>query len=125
MLIFTATFQDGSTKLLQGMLYLKLPVLIPTDPLMDDFWYLGLHPMGFNESGSTYGQTSLQNILSYEQWQYLKKLLKPIVIIDGFWSGDKRSRTAIPHYRPTNTDPLKMMSYQDATMEVLLTRFHY
>ncbi|HPF10888.1 MAG TPA: hypothetical protein PKW08_02160 [Flavobacteriaceae bacterium] len=116
MLIFTATFQDGSTKTTQGMLHLKLPV-IPTDPLMDDFDIWGSIPwQGFNESAPHTGKLHYRIFYHTNNGNTLKKLLKPIVIIDGFDPGDKRkiqdSDSPLPPNKHRSIE--EMMSYQDA-----------
>lgn len=89
-LTLTAVFQDGSTKITQSMVHLKLPI-INSDPLTEDFNLWGDIPwQGFNESSAHVGKLSYRIFYHTNNGNTQKILVKPIIIIDGFDPGDKR-----------------------------------
>lgn len=89
-LTFTATFADGSSKTTEGMIHVKLPAPPPTD-LVDTNYIWGSIPWrGFNESEAHVGKLKYRTFYHTNNGNTLKKLVKPIVIIDGFDPGDRR-----------------------------------
>lgn len=113
-LTFTATFQDGSSKITQGILHLKLPAPPATDPLIDDHTLWGDIPwQGFNETSAHVGKLFYRTFYHTNNGNTLKKLVKPLIIIDGFDPGDKRkiqdSDSPLPNNEHRSIE--EMMSY--------------
>ncbi len=114
-LTFTATFLDGSSKITQGMLHLKLPAP-PPGLLVDTDTIWGTIPwQGFNETSAHVGKLIYRTFYHKNNGNTQKKLIKPLVIIDGFDPGDRRkiqdSDSPFPNNKHRSIE--EMMSYID------------
>mgnify|MGYP000229687033 CR=1 FL=1 len=94
-LTFTATFRDGTTKTTQGTLHVKVPqtnqARTANDPLIDNFTIDATIPyQGYGETSAVLGKLDYRVYYHTNNDNALKKLIKPIVIIDGFDPKDKR-----------------------------------
>lgn len=86
-LTFIATFADGTSKTTQGTLHVKLSNNLPPPPLVVDGVIDATIPFqGLDENSGYLGHLEYRVFYGNPQG----KMLKPIVIIDGFDPGDER-----------------------------------
>jgi len=109
----TAQFADGSSKTTQGT-FNYLPAPPPSGQFIENGSIWGnLYWQGFNESNAYRGKLDYR--IFYPNAQ--KKLMKPIVFIDGFDPGDKRKiQDSDPHPNLSNEDHKsieEMMNFTD------------
>ena len=120
----TAHFADGSSKTTQGIFHLKT-ALPANNTLIDNGSIWGTIPwQGFNENQAYIGKLDYR--IFYSSGNSQKKLLKPIVIIDGFDPGDKRKiQDSDPHPGLSNQEHRsieEIMSYVNSagnTIEII------
>ena len=115
----TATFADGSSKTTQGIFNLKA-ALPSNDTLIDNGSIWGNIPwQGFNETQAYIGKLDYR--IFYSSGNSQKKLMKPVVIIDGFDPGDRRKiQDSDPHPGLTNQEHRsieEMMTYRNSSGE--------
>lgn len=113
---FTVTFSDNSTHVTYGKLYAKVAsqrIEGVTGYTTEDFTLTASVPFqGYNETTSTYAQIQYRIFYSTTQ----KKLMKPIIISDGFDPGDKRKIQAsdyINYVQGKDFSIEDMMGYTD------------
>ena len=94
-LMFTAIFEDGTTKTTKSKLHVKFSATgqqrLMTDPLVDSFTITSTIPFqGYDETSPIYGELEYRIFYHKNNGNTQKTLLKPIIIIDGFDPEDKR-----------------------------------
>lgn len=85
-LTFTATFDDASTKTTQAVIYVKAAAPPAPSGTLDGSINATLPFKGYDESYAKLGRLDYRIYYGNNQ----NKILKPIIIIDGFDPGDKR-----------------------------------
>lgn len=121
-LIFNAFYNDDSSQTTYGELYVKIPDLTKAiDYLMEDFSgtkgynapstlaFQGYYPEDRNETTPISGHLDYRIFYHTNNGNTQKKLVKPLIIIDGFDPGDKRKIED----SDTSDDPVKHISMVD------------
>jgi pimeloyl-ACP methyl ester carboxylesterase len=106
-LVFTAAFQDGTTKTTKGKLHVKVLSRnlsrMMDDSLVEDFTITSTIPFqGYDETSPIYGELEYRVFYHTNNSNYQKTLLKPIIIIDGFDPEDKRKMQDDDSPKPAN-----------------------
>lgn len=105
---FTVTFNDNTTHVTYGKIYIKVSSALkpqgPDDPIIEDYPFTTalINFQGYDETTSILAQIECRAFYSKGNTQ--KKIMKPIIISDGFDPGDERKIQAADYNPPYNPD---------------------
>ncbi|MBT8246050.1 MAG: hypothetical protein HKP48_00115 [Winogradskyella sp.] len=118
---FTATLKDGVKKTTFGQLHIKLPQAseaLRNDPLVESVTnFVSTIPFqGYDETSPIYGELEYRIFYHTNNGNTQRRLLKPIIIIDGFDPEDKRKIHDSDSPRPAeeHTSIEEFMIYYDS-----------